>query len=180
MRSLRLLLVGSLALVAQAAFAQDYGRPGLYTSLNGVYGVELFDNVPSSLVDNSVGVSGRVGYRFTPYLAAETQVEWSGDFAEGGPDFAETLWTANGKFYFLNNQFQPYALVGLGGEWASIKAGGVSDDESGFLFRVGGGVDWYFNQNFGLLLETVYNASTDNVLDDADYLSIGWGLFYRF
>jgi opacity protein-like surface antigen len=174
-----LLLVGSLVLVAQAALAQGYGRPGFYASLNGVYGVELFDNAPSSFdVDNSVGVSGRLGYRFTPAIAAETQVDY-GDFAQSG-DFTETLFTINGKYYFLQDQIQPYALAGIGYEHATIEGRGASFSESGFAFRVGGGVDWYFHRNIGLLLEMTYNASTDNFLKDADYLSLGWGLFYRF
>lgn len=178
MRIVRLLLIGSLALLAQAALAQDYGRPGLYAALNGVYGIETFDHVPDSLVDNAWGVSGRIGYRMSPHLAAEAQYEYSGDFLDGGADFTQSLLSANGKFYFLADQIQPYALAGIGADWGNISGGG--NDRTGFLFRVGGGVDWYFNQNFGLLLEALYNKSTDDVLDDADYLSLGWGVFYRF
>ena len=179
MKRLALPLVASLALVAQAALAQDYARPGFYASLNGLYGVELFDSAPSSFdVGNSVGVSGRLGYRITPAIAAEMQVDY-GDFAKNG-DFTETLFTLNGKYYFLQDQIQPYVLAGIGYEHATIEGRGMSFSESGFAYRVGGGVDWYFHRNVGLLLEMAYNSSTDSFLNDADYLSLGWGVFFRF
>jgi hypothetical protein len=35
-----------------------------------------------------------------------------------------------------------------------------------------------FTENWGVLVEAAYNMAIDD-LEDADSLSIGWGLFYR-
>ena len=172
------LLGAALLLLAQGALAQDFERPGLYGALNGVYSVETFDNVPSSIVDNAVGVSMRGGYRFNGMFAGEMQYEYSGDFSDIGGNFAEHLLTLNGKAYLPLDRFQPYALFGMG---LAVGAFDPGSNEESFLVRVGGGVDMYFNEHFGLLAEAVYNIPTDNqIMDDATYLSLGWGLFYRF
>lgn len=172
-------IVTALAILvaAEAAFGQDYARSGAYVGLNGVYGVETFDNVPGSLVDNSVGVAGRLGYRFSPWLAIEGQAEYSGDFVDGAPDATVTLVSVNGKLYPLSGRFQPYGLVGIGGAFPNIDF--VPDDDS-FLARFGGGVDFYLTDTFGLTLEGTYNMATDDPMDDFDYVSIGWGAFLRF
>lgn len=171
------LLGAALVFAAQGALGQDFERPGAYAALNGVYSVETFDNVPSSIVDNGVGASGRLGYRFNGSFAAEMQYEYSGDFSDIGGDFAEHLVTLNGKIYLPLDRFQPYALLGMG---LAVGAFDPGSNEESFVGRVGGGVDMYFNERFGLLAEAVYNIPTDNPLDDAKYVSIGWGLFYRF
>jgi opacity protein-like surface antigen len=177
MRFKTVLLGAALALVAQAALAQDFERPGLYGAMNGVYSVETFDDVPSSIVDNAIGVSIRGGYRFNSMLAAEMQYEYSGDFSDIGGDFAEHLWTMNGKVYLPLDRFQPYALFGMG---LVVGAFDPGSNEESFVARVGGGVDMYFNEQFGLLAEVLYNMPTDHPIDDGKYLSLGWGLFYRF
>jgi opacity protein-like surface antigen len=177
MRFKTALLGAALVLVAQTALAQDFERPGLYGALNGVYSVETFDNVPSSIVDNAVGVSMRGGYRFNSMFAAEMQYEYSGDFSDIGGNFAMHLVTMNGKVYLPLDRFQPYALVGMG---FGVGAFDPGSNEESFLVRLGGGMDMYFNEQFGLLAEMTYNMATDDPIDDARYLSLGWGLFYRF
>lgn len=175
--SLRWILALVLTLAAPAAFAQDFDRAGAYAALNGVYAVELFDDVPSSLVDNGVGVSARLGYRFGPVLAVEGQVDWSGDFVDCcGADVTQTLITLNGKLYFPVGRIQPYGLVGVGVDFAKASPG---SDEEDFVAKLGGGLDLYFTEQLGLLAEVTYNLPTGD-LDEAEYLSIGWGLFYRF
>jgi opacity protein-like surface antigen len=171
------LIAAFVLLLAQSAWAQDFDRPGAYASLNGVYSVETFDNVPSSFVKNPVGASGRFGYRINENFAAEAQAEYSGDFSDIGGDFSESLITLNGKVYLPYGRVQPYATVGIGAVIAAFDPG--SNEES-FVARVGGGVDVYFNESFGLLVEGVYNIPTDRPIDDATYVSIGWGLFFRF
>ncbi|HEU4427441.1 MAG TPA: porin family protein [Myxococcota bacterium] len=177
MRSLSGFVAGFVVAAAAVASAQEYDRPGAYGALNGVYSVEYFDDVPSGLVDNPLGVSGRLGYRFTPFAALELQAEYSGDFSDvSGADLTATLVSLNAKVYLPYEQFQPYLLAGFGGAWANARPGPNEDD---FFGRLGGGVDFYFSENWGVLVEAAYNMAIDD-LDDADYLSIGWGLFYRF
>lgn len=179
MRSKSLLALLVLVLVASSASAQDYGRPGLYAGVNGVAAFDSIDGVPGDLLDNGIGASGRVGYRFMPMIAGELQVEYSGDFIDCcGADLSETLVTVNGKVYFLQQRFQPYALVGLGGGFVDTSGlGGL--DESGFVAKVGGGLDFYINESFGVMFDAVYNIGTGD-LDEFNYTSLGWGLFVRF
>jgi opacity protein-like surface antigen len=163
-------------LFAQSAFAQamDYGRPGMYGAIHLVYGIETFDDVPD--FDNSVGVGGRFGYRFDPHFAAEGLIEYSGEFERGGLDVTSTLFVGQGKYYILTDQFQPYVLAGVGFGNADTN---VSGDDNSFVFRFGGGMDFYLTRNIGLLGELVYNVTTGDQ-DDLRYLSLGFGAFYRF
>ena len=185
MRYLRLAFVVALGLLAQGALAQDYARSGLYATLNGVSAFDNFDNTGPADFDTGIGVSGRVGMRFSPYFSAEGQVEYSGAFDEthtSGIDIASTLLAVNARFFPLTGQIQPYLLAGMG--WAFMDAdglgGGIDDSESGFMPRFGGGLDWYFSQNIGLELEGVYNVAVSDDIDDLSYFTLGWGVFYRF
>jgi opacity protein-like surface antigen len=180
MRSRSYLALCLLVLVATSATAQGYARPGAYASINGVAAFDSIDGVPSSALDNAIGVAGRLGYRFTPYLAAEGQVEYSGDFIDCcGADLTATLVTVNAKLYVLQDQLQPYVLAGMGGAFGNASGVGVSVNENGFVAKVGGGLDFYINENLGLELEAAYNIGTGD-LDDFNYTSLGWGAFYRF
>jgi opacity protein-like surface antigen len=177
MRKTRFLLAALVALAAQTALAQDYARPGMYAQGNFVIGIESFDDVPSSFVDTAYGVSGRIGYRMDPRFAIESQFEYSGDFSDiSGLDLTGKLVTINGKFYFLQEQLQPYALAGIGGAWADFDPG---PDEDAFVVKVGGGLDFYLSENWGLNGEIVYNIGTGD-LDGFSYTGIGLGAFLRF
>jgi len=171
------LVTALILLLAGSAWAQDFARPGFYGSLNGVYSVELFDNVPSSTVTNPVGGSARFGYRLNEFFAAEAQAEYSGNFSDLSGELSQSLITLNGKVYLPYGRVHPYATVGLGAVIAAFDPG--SNEES-FVARVGGGFDVYLNEHFGLLIESTYNMPTDNPIDDGTYVSIGWGLFLRF
>jgi opacity protein-like surface antigen len=172
-----LLLALAIVFAASAAVAQDYARPGLYAQGNFVIALENFDNVPSSAVDSGFGVSGRVGYRLAPMFAVEGQFEYSGDFSDiSGLDLTGKLVTFNGKVYFLQEELQPYALAGLGGGWADFDPG---SDEDAFVVKVGGGVDFYFSESWGVNGEVVYNIGTGD-LDDFNYTGIALGAFLRF
>ncbi len=183
MRLVGILLATSLALAGQAAFAQDYARPGLYAAVNGVTGFDNFDLGPGIDFDSSIGISGRIGNRFTPNFAIEGQLEYAGEFdldGFGSLDVSATLLSGNGKFYFLTEQIQPYVLGGLGWGFMDLDTPGFgSADDDGFVLRLGGGVDFYINENIGLLLEGAYNVATGD-LEDLSYATLGWGLFYRW
>jgi hypothetical protein len=171
------LLALSVVFVANAAVAQDYARPGLYAQGNFVIAIENFDDVPSSVVDTGFGVSGRVGYRLAPMFAVEGQFEYSGDFSDiSGLDLTGKLATINGKVFFLQDELQPYALAGFGGGWADFDPG---PDEDAFVVKVGGGLDFYFSESWGVNGEVVYNIGTGD-LDDFNYTGISLGAFLRF
>jgi opacity protein-like surface antigen len=180
MKTFRFAASLALLLGASAAFAQDYDRGGLYAQLNGVAAFENFDDFPSSVTDTAIGVSGRLGFRLNPRFAVESQVEYTGDFVDGSGDISATVITLNGKFYFLTDQLQPYALAGLGGAFGTIDPPGPgSADDGGFAVKFGGGLDFYFTERLGVMFEAAYNVGTGD-LDDFSYTSLGWGAFYRF
>lgn len=174
MKKIGILLAACLALVAQSALAQDFARSGPYGALNGVTSIETFNGDGTTEV--ATGVAGRLGLRLSPQLAVEAQGDWSGDFAEGPFDLTSTTVTGNLKWYLAQEQFQPYLLAGIGAQIADTNA---SSSETAFAARVGGGLDYYLSENFGVLGEVAYTIPTGD-LDGLDYVSVGWGLFYRF
>ncbi len=183
MRLVGILLAASLALMAQVASAQDYGRTGLYGTVNGVVGVESFD-ISGVDFDSSVGVSGRLGSHITPNFSLEGQVEYAGTFDWNmfgeSVEVSSTLLAVNGRLYLLTGRVQPYVLGGMGWGFTDLDSSvGISADDSGWVGRVGGGADIYINDQVGITLDAIYNITTGDI-EDLNYLSIGWGLFYRF
>jgi hypothetical protein len=174
MKTIGILFAVFLAFAAQSALAQDFARPGLYGALNGVTSIETIDR--DGATDVAVGASGRLGYRLAPQLAVEGQVDWSGDFADGPFDLTSTTITGNLKYYFAEEQLQPYLIAGIGTQIAESNLG---DSESAFAARVGAGFDCYLSERFGVLAEVAYTIPTGD-LDGFDYVSVGWGVFYRF
>jgi opacity protein-like surface antigen len=177
MKSIRFVITLMLALGATAAAAQDFARTGMYAQLNGVAAIESFDGVPSSALDTGLGVAARLGFRMTPNIAVEGLVEYSGDFSDvGGFDLTSTLYLANARYYFLTDRLQPYAALGVGGQNFNASPG---PDEGAFAVRFGGGLDYYISESWGLTGEFAYNLGTGD-LDELNYMSLGWGAFFRF
>jgi opacity protein-like surface antigen len=173
--------------VAGAQPADDYARNGAYLGLAGSFGIytKAEDELPGDAdVEEPLGLNARAGYRMHPHLAAEGEFEWlsEADVEISGFDVgtieAWTL-TANGKAYPLTGRVQPFALIGLGAMLAEAEGGGGSEVESGFAARFGAGVDVYITRNFLAAFDVSYVLPTGD-LEDFDYVSIGWGLGYRF
>ncbi len=177
MKVLGMAIFALLALGASAAVAQDYSRPGMYGQLNGVASFESFDGAPGGLFETGLGAAGRVGFRTSPQFAVEGLVEYSGDFVDiGGLDLTSTLVAANARYYVLTERVQPYLATGIGWGFANTN---VTSDESGFVVRFGGGLDYYMSESWGLTGEFAYNLATGD-LDDFNYMTLGWGAFLRF
>jgi len=177
MKLIRIVTCLVFATAATGAFAQDFARSGLYGQVNGVASFESFDGLSSSGLDTGLGVSGRLGYRMTPNIAVEGLFEYSGDFSDiSGLDLTSTLFLANARYYFLSDRIQPYAALGVGGQTFHIDPG---PDEGAFAVRFGTGLDYYISENWGLTGEFAYNLATGD-LDDLNYMSLGWGAFFRF
>ena len=179
MQRLRLALSILCLFEAAPVLAQhlDYARPGMYAQLNGVASFESFDGAPSGLFDPGVGASGRVGFRMSPQFAVEGIVEYSGDFvASSGIDLSATLLSANARYYVLTDRVQPYVTTGVGWGFANTNLG---SDESGFVGRFGGGLDFYLSESWGLTAEFAYNVASGDI-DGFDYTTLGWGAFLRF
>ena len=149
-------------------------------------------------VDNSFGVNGRVGYRCHRYFSAEVEVEWldgfSSDLTEPGftqladVGFEPVVVTTNLKGYFLTGRYQPFLLAGAGVMTADIKlqdpvglgfTGVKSESENEFALRFGAGIDLYATKHVVVSLEADYVLPFGD-LDALDYITVSWGLQYRF
>jgi len=143
---------------------------------------------------NSFGFKGQAGYRCHPRFSAEAEVEWLDGF--DGTAFLGSLGetvsidleplviTTNLKGYVLTGRYQPFVLIGGGGMIIETKfedQAGLSakDTLRGIVIRFGGGVDFYATDQVVLTLGLDYLMPFGEV-EDFDYVSIGWGLRYRF
>jgi opacity protein-like surface antigen len=146
--------------------------------------------------DDSLGVNGGVGYRCHRYFSTEMELEWiegfDTDISQPGVGKIGTLdpdpktITTNFKGYLPYGRIQPYALAGFGIMFATISANDVSgsglivtEKFRSFALRLGGGVDFYATEN------VVLNIGAEQVIPtgrgkDLDYISVGWGVQYRF
>jgi opacity protein-like surface antigen len=162
-------------------------RPRFYLGFGPLIGVENFhvgtqsasfggptvSGMNADIDDASYGGEMRVGYRFHPYLAAELQGQYNGQFDVKGDTHGPlgrpllgtvraVTSTANLKLYALTGPVQPYALGGVGMLWADTenKASGadlpVGDVE--FAGRGGLGVDTYISPMLAITAEGSYVA----------------------
>jgi opacity protein-like surface antigen len=188
---------------------EDFARRGWLIGVGGSYAIETFQDdaesnldriigVPTRLsVDNSFGFNGRAGYRCHRRFSAEFQIEWLDAFESevssvGFGEIAEIkfepiVYTANFKGYLLTGRYQPFLLLGAGMTTVDAKLTkdnvglglSSSQNENSFTMRFGGGIDLYATKNVVVSLQADYVRPFGN-LDDLTYVSIGWGLQYRF
>ena len=191
-----LALIGSWLLISIPATSQDYARNGFYAGasvLGGTYTKiedELEDALPGADIDVDTGIAFDVyaGYRLHPNFAIEAEFEMipEVDVDLGGfGTFAELeSWTLTGnmKVFVLTGRAQPFVKVGFGAIRAEVDDTvglGISESDSGFASRFGGGLDFYITENI------VASAGVDYLLpagdvEDLEYVSYGGGIQYRF
>ena len=204
------LLVACAASAEDDAFAQPGVYVGLAGSvaipiqLDEPFEAAVVDHVEA---DAGLGLHTRVGYRFHPRVAAEVHFEWLAGFdvsldsvyrpspSSGTHVATAALWTLTGdaKFYLLRGEVQPFLLAGAGVLSANVTdevdrseptnplvdLPDLSDRSSGFAARFGAGFDYYLSEHFSLNFDASYVLPTGAV-EDFDYVSVGWGLQYRF
>jgi len=173
-----------------------FARHGWYVGLSGLYAIENFDRA----FDDSAGVSGKLGYRVLPHLAAELRYEWLEGFDSNGairefddPDLdlengdAEIdthQATLAAKLFALTGRVQPYALLGAGvlvvnTELKASKFKKPYEVDVGFAARFGAGVDLYASEQVVIDIEASYLVPTGEVSGE-EYGTVGLGLQYRF
>jgi hypothetical protein len=96
----------------------------------------------------------------------------------------------------MTGRFQPFAVLGAGWLWADtddepvVRTGTGTDpvlrpipsgigSPDGFVARAGAGLDAYLSESFFLTFQATYMVPVGDVRD-FDYVSIAWGLGYRF
>ncbi len=94
--------------------------------------------------------------------------------------------TTSLKAYALTGRYQPYLLAGGGVMTVEVETNdttglGTNDTETAtnIALRFGGGLDFYATERIVLTLGVDYVLPFGD-LEDLDYVSIGWGLRYRF
>jgi hypothetical protein len=186
--------------VSNLARAQDdFSRVGCYLGLAGTVAFPisaedaLEDATGSSAdVDESLGIHARAGCR-GKWGGGEVHFEWLEGFnvKTDGLDFTVDGWalTADGKLYplagledrlpLLARRFQPFATVGFGYLTFDLPSD-VDIDDWDFAARFGGGLDVYVTRNIAISVDATYVLPVTEDLEDLDYLSVGWGVLFRF
>jgi opacity protein-like surface antigen len=187
-------VAGLLLLLSTVARAQEgYSREGIYAVASGSYAFAIFkDQFEEGFKvqvnpDNSLGFDLRAGYRLHPHVAMELELEWLDgfelDLAGATQSEIETLGLSyNFKPYFMTGKVQPYLLVGVGILRAKFKVNpvpSISQRQTDFAARFGGGVDAYVTENVALNLGVTYVLPSGQ-LSEIDHVSLAWGVMYRF
>ena len=197
-----LALAAAALLVSTAALAQDeeeeklWNENGIYLQLAGTYGIEEFGDDISG--DDSLGLNVRAGLRVARWLAIEAEYEWlSGMDPYGISQTSDWAATFNLRLYPLTNmildgRIQPYVLMGVGlssfrslGDCTNFVPGTgcLTWGESrnyGFASRWGAGVDAYITEKIAITVGASYLWSAGTPVEDLNYISISWGVMYRF
>jgi len=172
--------------------ARKWGRPGAYVGLGGFYALQNFrgtQNVNNLLIplqgmSDGNGLDARLGYRINRWASFEWFFAWATGFdrkvSGGSADLQTYGYGMSAKFYPTDWIVQPYAVAGFGGLTTSLGTNtGGSDVETGFLGRVGAGVDFYVTPNIVVEVEGTYLMSAGPT-SDFRYAMLGGNLQYRF
>jgi opacity protein-like surface antigen len=175
----------------------NFGRPGPYVAggfnVNFVAGWDSVQDLADAQdldysIDPSYGFTAGVGYRLSPRVAVEGQVDYGFDAdvkVDGNKSGEIKTWvtTLDFKGYLLTGRFQPFAVMGLGAGFANgaavVGSGVAGIDETGFVMRFGGGLDSYITENIAIFVDGSWVLSTGR-LSDVDLATVGAGVMYRF
>ena len=181
-----IVLTPLLAPVAAAQSNPDYGRNGFYVALAGLYAFEDFGGdiprlTPPFSVDDGLGMTGRIGWRFTRWTAVELSGEYASfDAEEGGGTFSSDFNTVAGVAHLKGilplGRVEPYALFGVGA--LTLAVTDISNN-SGFAWRGGLGVQVHATRHLAAFLEGSYLGTTGDV-SNLPYGGFVWGLQWRF
>ncbi len=200
-------------LCAPMAQADGFVNTGGYMIIGGSTGFQHFQDAGDADFDDTNGFRIRGGYRMSPIWSFEldgefldgfdTKVEFEDpDLPDHAGDLAidTGIITANVKAYLpMTGRFQPYALLGAGGMWATLRtdytvatvcspgyygwycsgAYGKLDDGSAFAMRGGIGFDLYMTEGIAFTMDASYVYPFGD-LEDLQYTSLGWALRFQF
>ncbi len=178
----------------------EYVRRGWYGGIGLIYAPGAFKldhaegQLPPSRTagtsldsNNTFGLDVRAGYRLRPRFAVEGNYQFLPGFQvdRGGAgtlvDLTAHALSLNGKYFLLEDTFQPYLLGGVGFLHANADAtiAGFSGDGTGFAGRVGAGADVYLRPDLVVDVEFSVVLPTGPVAD-VRYLPLVFGVGYRF
>ncbi|MAI78764.1 MAG: hypothetical protein CL917_07485 [Deltaproteobacteria bacterium] len=177
-----LLVFGFLIMTPSAqgeADQGDYSRPGVY--VQGGLGVawssssSSFPQAPNEHWETDPEIAFALGWRENERLAFELEFEWIP--SHEGIEYGNWLFGVNGKFFFMEEEIQPYVVIGANGLWA--KPPGAASNQVDWGFRNGIGVDYYLNENWAVGIETSFVWGVGNVWKNY-FLTTGLTTTYRF
>jgi len=169
-----------LALGAGLAFAddseddEDFARTGVYFGLNGVGGLGVDRRFDPTELSGGGGLNARFGSRESERLSWELEFEW---LMFPDPEINNLTFGINGKFYFAEQRWQPYVVLGAGSK--TVLRSGPAPNNTDWGFRMGGGLDYYLTRHWALNTECVYVVGVGGELR-LEYGSFSLGAIYRF
>lgn len=199
----------ALVCIAGLARAQeDYSRLGCYVGLAGTIAFPLnaedffeIQTGSNADVDDSLGLHARVGCRGA-WVGGEVHFEWLDGIGVQMADFYDEqdldaeigVWalTIDGKLYplaglerklpALARRVEPFATIGFGYMNFDLPElpPTIDADDWDFVARFGGGLEIYVTRNIVINVDATYVLPVTSPLDDLDYISVGWGVLYRF
>ena len=187
-------LAFSLSFATSGSADDDFARKGAYMEWAASYAsfVGLEDAIQKTAgsgyeVTNGVAGDVAVGYRITPRVAVDGQFTYAGigDVKLNNrtvAQFEHYSVLVNGRFYALTGRIQPYAIAGIGWQYAEIDEQflpGMSHRNSGLAFRVGGGADLYITRRLAITASATYLIGLGDV-GDFDTLQARLGWMFRF
>ncbi len=188
----------------EASSEYDFGSSGFYVWLGGATGIDMAAEEEATRlaaaagmpagskidIKNAFGFNGKIGVRASPHWATEAQFEYlpsfdwvvsAGTATVTAAQVRMITLTANIKLFMLTGRIQPFALLGAGGVFSEITSpiATGSGSASGLAVRGGGGVDIYLAEHIAASADVSYVFPAGDTRH-LDYLSIGWGLQYKF
>jgi len=189
MLRLLILLIALSSFVALPCLAEDegadeieeaeYARTGPYAGGHVLLGSTRSDHPFGSDAevdwDTAGGIDLILGWRESERLAYELQFDWL--MSRDGIEYGNWAVGANVKFFFMEEQWQPYFLTGANALIAKVKDGDETRFDWGF--RHGLGVDYYISNNVALSFQSTFVWGVGNLWKHY-YVTGGAGFLYRF
>ncbi len=158
----------------------DWARSGFYLGVAGTAVIQNYNVPPPIDADHSIGINGRVGWRFNRYGAVEIQTEWNGDTnLRFLSDVTTVATTANLRWMMPAGRVEPYLIGGVGVFWAKINSPLINTPGPDAVLRGGVGLQFHVTEWLALVAEGTYVYPVDR-LSDLQYASIVWGVQYKF
>ena len=189
-RRLAAFLLSALLVTAPSASLAEQPFYGGYDWYGSVYGMLGVPNADAS--GEKVGGGGTLsaGFRFNRWLTAEVGGEYAHRFdydtgsgpvtctGTGGASNYYSAWqiSGGGRVYLTDSLVQPFVLSHVGFIQTRDRGGGRSCKGSGFMTRLGGGVEVFVSNAVAVSLLGAYVLPVTGGARDHDYVSIGFGL----
>lgn len=199
----KILLASAIFVFCAVLCAPVYAQPVDISQRWGI-GVDVGGVFPSDdEMDNALYVGGNIAYGFNNYIALGAEAGWyNSDYEDAGveqgdmtviPIMGDIIARYPIEITEWGGTFAPYAIVGLGVnipsfDEGSALAGVTVDMDPEFVAKLGGGFDYFFNENVALNLEGNYQwceydaeistGTTEEI--DGDVWMVKGGLKYFF